>query len=84
MTTGYIYNIGKLIHQNEGELVDAFDGCLLDNYLYQAKRGMFALYESYVNSNSSRYLFKFARTGDEIRELWDEFIERRGDDDVME
>lgn len=82
MTIGYIERnifktVEKIIKQNDAEIVDFFEGCLLDNSLYQAKRGMFALYEQYATSNSSKLLFKFARTKEEINDLWNEFIDRR-------
>lgn len=75
MTTGYIEHIGKLLHQNDAQLIDTFEGCLIDNYLYQARRGVFALFESYVNTWSSRYIFKFARTAADIEKLTKEFYE---------
>ena len=76
MTTGYIEHIGKLLHQNDAQLIDTFEGCLIDNYLYQARRGVFALFESYVNTWNSRYIFKFARTAADIEELTNEFYKR--------
>ena len=76
MTIGYIDNPNKLIHQNKAEILDGYEGCLLDNMLYTAKRGLFVLYESYLNPNASRYLFKFARTPEEMTALETEFYER--------
>ena len=64
----------KFIFQNKADLIETFEGCLLDNYLYQGKRGMFAIYEKYVNPNMSEYLVVFAKNENEIDRLWSEFM----------
>lgn len=70
-------NFDKFVHQNKGDLVDFYEGCLLDNYLFQTQRGMMAIYESYVNPNMSEYLVVFASDKEEINRLWDEFTDNR-------
>lgn len=77
MTKGYLPSSGinKFLYQNKAEIVEGYDGCLLDNGLYQAKNGMFALYEHYLNTWSSDYLMIFARTKEEIDKLWNDFVE---------
>lgn len=65
----------KFVHQNKAELIDFYEGCLLDNYLYQGKRGIIAIYESYVNPNMSEYLVVFASDEEEINMIWNEFNE---------
>ena len=77
MTEAYVNNLEKLVKQNDAEIIDGFDGCLLDNMLYQAKRGVFAIYEAYVNPNMSRYFFKFARSKEDIDNLYMEWETRR-------
>lgn len=48
------------MHQNHaiysGEYVS---GCLLDNFVVCTKRGYAAIYEHYLNTNSSDYLVEF-------------------------
>ena len=49
----------KWIHQNCAVMIDCIEGSLLDNYLFECKRGLCFVLESYVNSNMSEYVFHF-------------------------
>ncbi len=67
--------LSKWLEQNKAELIDAYDGCLLDNVLYQCKNGVAAFYEQYVNPNESEYVVEFARDNDtkamnEVKDKW--------------
>ena len=56
---GYNSTFEKWIHQNSAELIDCFEGLLLDNYLFECKRGMCFVFEKYVNTNQSNHVFHF-------------------------
>lgn len=58
------FNISKFVTQNRGKIIDAFDGCLLDNYLIWGRRGVIAVYERYINPNASGYTLIFAPHSD--------------------
>ena len=63
----------KWLHQNRGEVIDIVEGCLLDDYLVQTKRGYAAVYEHFLNEWSSDYHIEFqAGRADELFERWDE------------
>ena len=75
------YNVEKFIHQNDAEIIDGVDGCLLDDILLYARRGLIAIFETYVNPNLSAYTVHFSTDADEIYRLWDERKTARGCDD---
>ena len=52
-------NLEKWLHQNKADIIDCFDGCLLDNYIASTTRGYAFIYEHYVNCWTSDYLFEF-------------------------
>ncbi len=68
-------DIDKFLYQNGcDEAVDSFEGCLLDNVLYFNKNGaIIAIYEHYLNSNSSDYRVVVARDKDSIDKVWSDF-----------
>lgn len=74
-----IQNEEKILFQNNAVLIDSFDGCLIDNYLYQAKNGLIALFERPLNCWSSEHVFMFARSKKEQRELENMFYSRMAD-----
>lgn len=52
--------IEKWIHQNKGNYTGNYvEGCLLDNYVLECKRGYAFVYEHYLNPNSSDYYIEF-------------------------
>ena len=64
------------IHQNSGEIIDAREGVLLDNYLIACKNGLALCMEEYVNAWSSRYYIRFERgAGDNAYTAWEQFWE---------
>ena len=67
----YNGNIGKLIKQNCGEVIDCIEGCLLDDLLVSCKRGMMALLETYQNAWQSVYTVYFSTNESEIWDLWE-------------
>ena len=53
-------NIDKWLHQNGAEYTgDYYEGVLLDNYVVMTRRGFAAVYEHYLNANSSDYLIEW-------------------------
>ena len=78
MTNFYITgekHINTWIRQNDGETVDAVEGCLLDNFVVACRRGWAFVYEHFVNAWSSNYLVIFVPYKDEAacRAAWDEW-----------
>lgn len=56
--------LDKWLYQNKynPENVEDFaEGCLLDNFLVYLQGGVAAIYENYVNANSSCYRVEFGR-----------------------
>lgn len=54
-------DIEKWMHQNKAVYTGSYyEGCLLDNFLVMTKRGTAAIYEHYLNSNSSCYRVEFS------------------------
>lgn len=76
--SGTMKNIQMWLWQNEAEVIDGFDGCLLDNTFYACKNGIATFYESYVNPNESEYIVYFARDShpDDIQWVEDEWNKR--------
>lgn len=52
--------LDKLLYQNDAEILDCADGCLIDNLLIRTKRGYIALIETYVNCWTSNYTLYFS------------------------
>lgn len=84
MTT-FVLNMSveKYLHQNRAEIVDGFDGCLLDNYLAYNDKAIIAIYEEYemrdsfLNRYSSQWRVEYSRIGtDDAREIEDTFYKR--------
>lgn len=67
--------LNKWLHQNLAEIIDGFDGSLLDNGLYACKNGIAAVYEKYANPNSSIYKVYFARENepDAVKQIENDF-----------
>ena len=47
------------LHQNAAELIEIVEGSLIDNYLYECKRGQAFIYEVYRNEWSSSHRAHF-------------------------
>lgn len=81
MTRGYIGStkLNKWLYQNRvTDLEDGVEGSLLDNFIAKSKNGIIAVYEHYLNANSSDYYIEFARDKDDasidlLYKNWDEF-----------
>lgn len=65
-------DIDKLIKQNDGEVIDCIEGCLLDDMLVECKRGLMAILETYINPNMSGYRIYFSNDRDEVWKLWED------------
>ena len=49
-------DLEKWLHQNRAQYTgDFLEGCLLDNFVVMTRRGYAAIYEKYLNANSSCY-----------------------------
>lgn len=62
MTEGIIKNLSKWEKQNNAFIMDYEDGCLLDNFVFDCKKGIAFIFENYVNPNQSCYHMYFFRT----------------------
>ena len=71
-------NIDKLLYQNQGEILDIIEGCLIDNFLIATKRGYILLIERYVNCWTSEHVLYFSKDEKEINNIW--YKLDRGDD----
>lgn len=71
--TAYTYNgtAEKLFYQNDADIIDIIEGCLLDNYLFCTNRGYFILKETYLNPNASIYTILFSKTSKQIFDMWE-------------
>lgn len=69
-------NLNKWMHQNNGEIIDAIEGTLLDSLLISTKRGTALLLETYETPNSSTYTLYFSTNG-EAEELFYTIQEER-------
>ena len=67
----YYGKIEKLLHQNQAEYREIIEGCLIDNYLVQTRRGYMAILETYVNCWTSCYTVYFSTNPHQINEVWD-------------
>lgn len=75
----YLGNIEKLIHQNQGEIIDAAEGCLLDDLMIATKRGYMLALETYLNPNASTYTIIFEPYTGNTGALWDILQDRQAD-----
>ena len=73
----YTGNIEKLLHQNQGEIIDIVEGSLIDNFLIATKRGYIALIETYQNCWSSYHVLNFSTNSNEINAIWSDIEARR-------
>lgn len=64
MTTFVVRDIDKWIAQNDAFILDAVEGCLLDNMYIACRRGIAFVLETYLNANSSGYTCYFFRRGE--------------------
>ena len=71
-------SLEKWLHQNRAVYTgDFLDGCLLDNFVVWTNRGVAAVYEHYLNANSSCYEIAFqAGDGAAVWEEWRDFENR--------
>ena len=87
MTKFYIGSteLDKWLHQNKAQRTGAYvEGVLVDSFVAETKRGIAAIYEHYLNANSSDYYIEFADykngvlNGDVARVLsaWCDFKEK--------
>lgn len=76
----YAGNIDKLLYQNRAEVIDCFEGCLLDSLLCATRRGYMAILETYVNANMSSYTVHFSKNSDDIYNIWDSYTGGDTDD----
>lgn len=76
----------KWLTQNKAQYTGDFvEGCLLDNYVVSCKRGFAAVYEDYINANSSGYKIVFApykdhKSVDQLWSDWYDFKSKRRDE----
>ena len=70
--------LNKWMHQNRAEYVGCcVEGCLLDSFVVATKRGFAALYEHYLNPNSSDYYVEFQTgTAQDVFRNWYKFEEK--------
>ena len=61
------------LHQNKAEILDSYEGVLLDYLLVKTKRGYAGIYESYETPNSSKYYIEFSKN-DEAVDQWCDFF----------
>lgn len=64
MTIMTIHDIDKWIAQNDAFILDAVEGCFLDNMYIACRRGIAFALETYATSNSSVYTCYFFRRGE--------------------
>lgn len=65
--------LGLWLHQNKAEILDSYEGVLLDYLLVKTKRGYAGVYEHYVNANASDYYIEFS-TDDSAIDEWISFF----------
>lgn len=76
MTRFYINpcNLGKLLHQNGAECIEAFEGSLQDNGLYITKSGAYmAIYEHCLNDLCSDLYIEFSKDPAEKETIYNKF-----------
>lgn len=72
----------KWERQNNAEVIDCIEGCLLDDLLYKTKRGVALLLETYVNEWTSMYTIHFYKNKDSLK-AYDEWEKRIPEQDEM-
>lgn len=70
-------DLEKWLHQNRAEVIEAEEGCLLDDLLVITKRGAAAILETYQNPNSSIYTVIFSRNPEEATNEYYNIMEGR-------
>ena len=65
--------LNELIEKTGAEIMDGYEGCLLDNGLYYSETMTFAVYEHYLNCWSSDYQVIIARTENDIEKVTNDF-----------
>lgn len=65
--------LNELIERTDAEIIDGYEGCLLDNALYYSEKMTFAVYEHYINCWSSDYEVIIARTEKDIEKVTNDF-----------
>lgn len=67
----------KWMHQNDAEMVESEEGCLLDNYLMYCKRGIAVIVEKYVNCWTSCHEVHFYRPDESLdaHDEWQELVD---------
>lgn len=70
-------DLDKWMHQNKASYTGEFvEGCLLDNFVVVTRRGFAAIYEKYLNPNSSCYLVEFQKgAAQDVMRNWYKFEE---------
>ena len=68
----------KWIYQNNAEVLDLVEGCLIDSVLVDCRRGCAAMFETALNECSSAFLVYFAPYNDPdalatVNNMWDTF-----------
>jgi hypothetical protein len=67
-------NLEKFLHQNRANIIDCFEGCLLDNLLCYTKHGgIMAIYERYINCWTSGYYIEFTKDKSEADMIYRDF-----------
>ena len=70
--------------QNNAQIIDCYEGCLLDGLVYDCKRGTAFFFEHYLNPNSSGYMFMFfpykeQENNTEYNKAWNDFYSLQTD-----
>ena len=59
LTKFRLYDLEKWAVQNSAECIDCVEGCLLDNLVYECKRGTAFIFEEYANTWTSMHMVYF-------------------------
>lgn len=62
--------VNKCIAQSGGVIIDCIEGCLLDDLLYETRRGYLAFMETFQNANSSIYTMYFDKDFETINNVF--------------
>ena len=76
LTKFRLYDLDKWTAQNKAICIDCVEGCLLDNMVYECKRGTAFIFEECANEWSSMYMvyfvpYKEQENNAEYDALWD-------------
>lgn len=70
--------LNDYLSKNAAEIVDGYEGCLIDNYLAYSETAVFAIYEKYATANSSVYeVFTAALNTEDGAAVENTFLERQ-------